>query len=83
MGKLEEGEGSRSGGRVQRTDAGSLRSWVLRIGLPEMTFVSSSEGSEGQRTHMLGQSILGKEQLVRNLNKSSLKLKPKGRGLCD
>ena len=56
---------------------------MLRIGLPEMTFVSSSEGSEGQRTHMLGQSILGKEQLVRNLNKSSLKFKPKGRGLCD
>lgn len=64
-------------------DEGLLRSWVLRIGLPEMTFVSSPEGSEGWRTHMLGPNILGKEHLVRNLNKSSLRLKPKGRGLCD
>lgn len=56
---------------------------MLRIGLPEMTFVSSPEGSEGQRMHMLGPNILGKEHLVRNLNKSSLRLKPKGRGPCE
>ena len=56
---------------------------MLRIGLPEMMFVSSPEGSEGQRMHMLGPNILGKEHLVRNLNKSSLRLKPKGRGPCE
>lgn len=52
-------------GRLGRKGKGSLRSLVLRAGLPEkMTFASNPEGTGLAHADKWGQSILGKEQPV-------------------